>query len=295
MSRRKTAAKPECPLVIAVCADPWKDRTLLRAAARVAVDLNLPFLAKPRVRGLEMLLVVAPNRLELRVVGGPTALRGGRAICVDLSRLDTKSPAGRRLKQPIARAVGLRRLKDLEQRRPIVIDATAGWGADAALLASLGCKVLAVERHPVVSTLLRDGILRAAAQRPDTFARLSLVNTDAQAMFRRMTRSSRARPDLPAVMAEFLQPDVVYIDPMFPPRKTTEVKPLRVLRRLVGSDEDAGRLFRLALGVARQRVVVKRPLRAERISDRVPTASHEGKSVRYDVYTGEATKGRRER
>ncbi len=277
---------------MAVCADPCKERTLLRAAARVAVDLRLPFLAKPRVRGLEMLLVVAPNRLELRVVGGSSTIRGGRPFCVDLLRLDTTSPAGRRLKQPIARAVGLRCVKDIMRRRPTVIDATAGWGADAALLASLGCEVLAVERHPVVATLLRDGILRAASKRPEVFQRLSLVTTDADAMFRRMGRSDRGKctADLPDVMAAFLQPDVVYVDPMFPPRKGTEVKPLRILRRLVGSDEDAESLLCRALSVARHRVVVKRPLRAAAMTDRVPTASHAGKSVRYDVYMGQAGK-----
>ncbi len=268
----------------------------MRAAARVAVDLRLPFLAKPRVRGLEMLLVVAPNRLELRVVGGPPTIRGGRPICVDLLRLDTTSPAGRRLKQPIARAVGLRRVKDIEHHRPTVIDATAGWGADAALLASLGCEVLAVERHPVVATLLRDGILRAAARRPEVFGRLSLVNTDADAMLRRLERSGRPKrtDDLSTVMAAFLQPDVVYLDPMFPPRKGTEVKPLRILRRLVGSDEDAESLLGRALSVARCRVVVKRPLRAATLTDRVPTASHTGKSVRYDVYMGQAARRRRD-
>lgn len=279
-------ARDDSPVAVAVCADPGKDRALLRAAARVAVDLRLPFLAKPRVRGLEMLLVVAPNRLEMRVVGGPATLRGGRPFCVDLSRLDTTSPAGRRLKQPIARSVGLRRLKDIERRRPTVIDATAGWGADSALLASLGCEVLAVERHPIVATLLRDGILRAAANRPQVFGRLSLVNTDADTMFRRMARSDRGMPasDLPVAMAEFLQPDVVYLDPMFPARKGTEVKPLRILRRLVGPDEDAAKLFASALMVARQRVVVKRPLHAAAMTDRDPTTSHAGKSIRYDVY-----------
>ena len=41
---------------------------------------------------------------------------------------------------------------------PSVIDATAGLGRDAFVLASIGCQVRLVERHPVVYLLLQDGL-----------------------------------------------------------------------------------------------------------------------------------------
>lgn len=44
---------------------------------------------------------------------------------------------------------------------PNVLDGTAGLGRDAFVLASLGCKVQMVERHPVVAALLDDGLKRA--------------------------------------------------------------------------------------------------------------------------------------
>ena len=97
---------------ISVCADPAENRVLLATAARMAVDLGLPLLTKPIKRGQQILLVVTARRLELRIVGGEAALRGGRPIGCDFSRLDTTSAAGRSLRQPLARAVGVRKRTD---------------------------------------------------------------------------------------------------------------------------------------------------------------------------------------
>ena len=59
--------------------------------------------------------------------------------------------------QSIAKAVGLK-----SGAMPTVVDATAGLGRDAFVLASLGCKVTLIERSPVVAALLQDGLARAA-------------------------------------------------------------------------------------------------------------------------------------
>ena len=48
--------------------------------------------------------------------------------------------------QSIAKAVGLK-----SGANPTVVDATAGLGRDAFVLASLGCRVTMLERHPVVA------------------------------------------------------------------------------------------------------------------------------------------------
>ncbi|NHW59468.1 class I SAM-dependent methyltransferase, partial [Escherichia coli] len=58
--------------------------------------------------------------------------------------------------EAVAKAVGIK--KDY---LPDVVDATAGLGRDAFVLASIGCKVRMVERHPVVAALLEDGLKRA--------------------------------------------------------------------------------------------------------------------------------------
>ena len=144
-----------------------------------------------------------------------------------------------------------------------------------------------MERNGVVATLLRDGLLRAGATQPDTLARLHVINTNSFHLLRRL-HSHRGTPDkdFPPEMAGFLQPGVVYLDPMFPPgRKTAERKPMKVLRWLVGDDQDAERLLDAALSAARQRVVVKRPIKAAPLGSRRPTTTHKGKALRYDVYS----------
>ncbi|MCX5659337.1 MAG: class I SAM-dependent methyltransferase [Planctomycetota bacterium] len=283
-----TPAAPD-PVLIAVCADPASDRELLKAAARLAVDLNLPFLEKPARTGWDALLTVTPDRLVLAILRGDAALKGGKPVSGDLSAIDIASSAGRSLDQPIAKAVGYKKRSEPS----VVIDATAGWAEDSWLLAGLGCRVLGVERNKVVFTLARDSLLRAGAGNPDVLMRTHLIQADARHLLRRIARlnqndgpSGPGGPgdDLPPSMQEFLRPDVVYLDPMFPSgRKTAERKPMKLLRKLVGDDGDAAELVEWALRVATKRVVVKRPPKAEPLASE-PTMSFAGKGVRYDVY-----------
>lgn len=269
---------------ISVAADPCENRDLLKVAARLAVDLNLPFIERPEDGDATYRLVATPRRLELRITGDK-----GRPFSVDLSQIDVTSPAGRSLKQPLVKALGIRKRSDPP---PVIIDATAGWGEDSWLMASFGCRVLSVERNKVVATLLRDGLFRAGASLPDMLQRVHVVTTDARHMLRRI-HLREPGDDLPASMEVFFHPDVVYLDPMFPSgRKTAERKPLKILRELVGDDEDGGELFDFAMRVARSRVVVKRSPKADPVGGK-PTVSYEGKGVRYDVYAIAALKPQR--
>ena len=64
---------------------------------------------------------------------------------------------------------------------PSVVDATAGLGRDAFVLASLGAEVLMIERVPAIAALLEDGLTRAR-QHPETAeiaARMQLMPGDA--------------------------------------------------------------------------------------------------------------------
>src|SRR5690606_2213602 len=58
--------------------------------------------------------------------------------------------------QMIAKAVGVQ-----PGVRPHVLDATAGLGRDAFVLASLGCEMDLIERQPIIAALLEDGLRRA--------------------------------------------------------------------------------------------------------------------------------------
>ncbi|NBB80797.1 MAG: class I SAM-dependent methyltransferase [Verrucomicrobia bacterium] len=176
--------------------------------------------------------------------------------------------------QMLAKAVGLS-----ASSHPRVLDTTAGLGRDAFILASLGASVRMVERVPEVRALLGSALEHArsekALQAPDflqTIGRLSLESGDAV--------------DYLTSLSEANQPDVIYLDPMFPPRRKSALvkKEMRILHDVVGADTDAGRLFQAACTTRVQRIVVKRPRIASALSDAKPSHVFAGKSNRFDVY-----------
>ena len=166
---------------------------------------------------------------------------------------------------PLIRAMG----KKARQ----IVDATAGMGQDCFALAVFGFSVVAIERSDKIAALLKDALQRA--QTDDELNellgdRLQVVPGDAIKELKRMA---------PA-------PEVVYLDPMYPPKRKKSAlakKEMQVLRALVGDDDDAQLLFEVARSIARDRVVVKRPIYAEPISPE-PSMSYESKLVRFDVY-----------
>lgn len=170
--------------------------------------------------------------------------------------------------QLIAKAVGLK-----SGVNPTVLDATAGLGRDAFVLASLGCTVTMFERSPVVAALLDDGLARAY-QDPEIGGwlqqRLTLQHNNSLDGLSQLTSSH----------------DVVYLDPMFPHRKKSAQvkKEMRVFQSLVGTDPDADALLPLAINAATKRVVVKRPSYANYLNDKKPSMQLDSKANRFDVY-----------
>jgi 16S rRNA (guanine1516-N2)-methyltransferase len=75
---------------------------------------------------------------------------------------------------------------------------------------------------------------------------------------------------------------------MFPERRKSALvkKELQLLQLLAQPDSAPERLLAAALEVARQRVVVKRPLKAPCLTALSPSHSLSGKTVRFDVYLG---------
>jgi 16S rRNA (guanine1516-N2)-methyltransferase len=176
--------------------------------------------------------------------------------------------------QMIAKAVGLK-----SASAPHVLDATAGLGGDAFVLASLGCTVSMTERVPEVRALLVDG-LRVAGEWASVndqslvaiLKKMTLIESDAAIYMQRLEASKK--------------PEVVYLDPMFPQeRKSAQVKKeMHVFHQLIGSDPDAECLLQIARECAQKRVVVKRPRIAPFLAGLEPNYILEGKSNRYDVY-----------
>jgi 16S rRNA (guanine1516-N2)-methyltransferase len=169
-------------------------------------------------------------------------------------------------KELIAKAVGISK-KNL----PHVIDATAGLGRDAFVLASLGCEVSLIERSPIIYQLLQDALNRASDHEATEAitGRMKLYHGDAQ------------------VLLPTLQADVIYLDPMYPERKKSALvkKEMRILRDINGDDLDADALFAIAMKSDAKRVVVKRPKLAENIAEIPVSFSYSGKHTRFDVYS----------
>ncbi|MEZ8102360.1 class I SAM-dependent methyltransferase [Vibrio bivalvicida] len=219
-------------------------------------------------------LVLTEQRLELRKLDEPKL----GAIFVDLAggAVAHRRKFGGGKGQAIAKAAGLNK-----GATPTILDGTAGLGRDAFVLASLGCKVQMVERHPVVAALLDDGLTRAKND-PEIGAwvseRMSLIHASSHNALSQLAEDP-----------EFVKPDVVYLDPMYPhpdnKKKSALVKKeMRVFQSLVGADHDADSLLEPALALATKRVVVKRPDYADWLNQQKPMMVIETKKNRFDVY-----------
>lgn len=164
-----------------------------------------------------------------------------------------------------------------------LIDATAGLGLDAFILACAGWHVTLIEQSPLVHALLLDGIQRALAfPNPETTTE-KLTRAALNRMYLCPPGSSLdVLPTLP-------EAHVIYLDPMFPDReKSARVKKNRYLLQQLHGEEALGhKLLPLALVLARK-VVVKRPARALPLENIPPSAAINGKTSRFDIYAGKS-------
>jgi 16S rRNA (guanine1516-N2)-methyltransferase len=213
-----------------------------------------------------MALVLTPERLELRKLDEPKL--GGIFVDFVTGAMAHRRKFGGGRGEAVAKAVGIK-----GGYLPDVIDATAGLGRDAFVLAALGCRVRMLERHPVVAALLDDGLRRGYADAEIggwLRERLTLLHVVSQQALSDIT---------PA-------PDVVYLDPMYPHRQKSAMvkKEMRVFQSLVGPDEDADALLEPARRLAKKRIVVKRPDYAPPLAGVVTQSAVVTKSHRFDIY-----------
>jgi len=184
-----------------------------------------------------------------------------------------------------------------DRARMSVVDATAGLGRDAMLLAAAGCNVIAIERNPLIAFLLQEA--RASAEKSDQAA---LRSAAMNVVFR--CADSIEYLSCPGDVEP--RPDVVYIDPMYSNagaaanapdsgglKKTAAVKKNAQLLQCIDSifsssletvANQGEKLLNQALQVARQKVVVKRAPRAPWMGECKPSSSVSGKAVRFDIY-----------
>jgi 16S rRNA (guanine1516-N2)-methyltransferase len=155
---------------------------------------------------------------------------------------------------------------------PHIVDGTGGLGTDAWLLASAGARVVVVEQHAVLRALLADGLARAMREAPEVCARITLAAGD-------------TRRDVGA-----FAPDVLYLDPMYPPRRKQALgdRRLRCVGALLEADglrgDDVAGLVRGGLDAGVPRVVLKCPRKVRLEGLPPPHHALEGRSTRFDVW-----------
>ncbi|WP_147200214.1 16S rRNA (guanine(1516)-N(2))-methyltransferase RsmJ [Pantoea sp. CCBC3-3-1] len=213
-----------------------------------------------------MALVMTATHLELRKRDEPKL--GGIYVDFVEGAMAHRRRFGGGRGEAVAKAVGIK-----GSYLPDVIDATAGLGRDAFVLASLGCRVRMLERHPVVAALLDDGLQRGyqSAEIGDWLReRLTLLHASS----------------LEALTEISEKPDVVYLDPMYPHKQKSALvkKEMRVFQTLVGADNDADGLLAPARRLAKKRIVVKRPDYAPPLAGVATQSAVVTKSHRFDIY-----------
>jgi len=232
------------------------------AASALADRIGSPLQAHPPDRGLYLWL--AADGLSLCQATGP-------AMCMRAEFVGGvqgyRSARQRHQREAIVRACGITR-----EHCPWVVDATAGLGRDAFVLATAGAHVSLLERSPVVHALLLDGLERAAAAGAgERTARMHPYAVDAL--------------DWLSGAADRPCPAVVYLDPMYAGRRRGAAgKELALLQALLPGTTDESALLARARAAATERVVVKRHRHAAPLADQPPDYHLPGRSTRFDVY-----------
>lgn len=207
--------------------------------------------------------------LTLRLDGdGVSLLLDGQVLRGDFSRMLPRIHPHRIFGELLVKAA---RIKGVEG--PLTaIDATAGLGEDALLLAAAGFEVTLYERNPIIFELLEDA-LRRAGDHPElgeAISRMKAFNGDSLEALKALDRA----------------PDVILLDPMFPERTKSALvkKKLQVIQGLEQPCEDEALFLKTAMEAGSQKLIVKRPPKGAPLAGVKPDYSLKGKAVRYDCF-----------
>ena len=154
---------------------------------------------------------------------------------------------------------------------PTAVDAAAGMGEDSFLLAAAGYEVILFEQDAVIAALLRDALRRAREEDRlrEIVGRMRLTEGNSIALM----------PGLG------ITPEIVYLDPMFPPRKKSGLiqKKLQLIQKLEQPCADEQELYAAAVSLRPKKIIIKRPLNGALLADQKPSYTVKGKAIRYDV------------
>ncbi len=249
------------PPVVVATSDHYR-----AAAEALAQHLGLELVAN------DVSSVDLSNVLRI-IVGDELAVLSGvgrqeRRISVDFAHSSLQQRVKSGSKDLLVRACGLHKAKHNIRR---VMDATAGFGADAWVLASQGVEVIAIEQDVLVTAMLENALKRAQRLGLEGAQKLTIFWGDSVLM-------QRQEPV-----------DIVYLDPMFSGgrRKAASSKSMSFLQDWLAhrySQQAHSALFDWACKTASSRVVVKRGIKATPLSAYAPTFQIKGKTHRFDVY-----------
>ena len=169
----------------------------------------------------------------------------------------------------LVRAAKLKKKSDSGET-PKLIDATAGLGEDAILLAAAGFSVIMYEQNPTIASLLEDALCRAkdVSELSEIVSRMELINADSIEAMKSLEEA----------------PDVIYLDPMFPERKKSALikKKFQLLQQLEMPCTNEEELLAAAMAAHPHKIVIKRPAGGPFLAGVKPDYTISGKAVRYD-------------
>lgn len=169
---------------------------------------------------------------------------------------------GGNFKEPIIRAIGLK-----PKENKFILDATAGCGTEAFHFLYLGAKIIMIENNPIIFLLLKDALINTKNK---ILKKISLIYSCSEKFLKKNK----------------INPDVIYIDPMYTikKKKSKPKKKMQILRFLSYSNIFNKNLLPLSLKKAKNRVVVKRLKKSNFLNNICPTYSIKLKKHRFDVY-----------
>lgn len=156
-------------------------------------------------------------------------------------------------------------------KHPVAVDAAAGMGEDSFLLAAAGYEVTLFEQDAVIAALLRDALRRAGEDErlQEIVGRMHLQEGNSIELMPQLT----------------LSPEIVYLDPMFPPRKKSGLiqKKLQLIQKLEQPCKNERELYDAAAALHPKKIIIKRPLNGALLAGKKPSYTVKGKAIRYDV------------
>lgn len=234
-------------------------------------DCNAEFLdAVEKLTGLHAVFDTSAISEECLVLKASTEglelVKNGCSLRLDFSQMLSRLLPNNLNHELLIKAARFKNIKS-----PLTaIDATAGLGQDAFLLAASGFTVELYERNPVIAVLLSDALYRG--KRDERIAPIL------SKMHLNIEDSIRALPQLPA------PPDIVLLDPMFPQRQKSGLikKKFQMLHLLEQPCQDETDLLASAFSCNPRRIVIKRPSNGEYLAGHQPTYVVKGGTTRYD-------------